>query len=291
MTQNALLSVNKYLLTIALTLVALSASSQMKPKLPGSDYQNFLKTQWWLGLRAGMNYAQPVPGNRYSSISPIDYESESLEKTYDQFNLPGILIGLDLSFYHKGFSIGLQPSFKQNRFSYSNQLEWNGDTDPETFSTRYKAQQRLSYIELPILFKYEVIQRGKVRPFVMAGMQYSILVGGDIKTDITHTDNSTGEPKEYDGGSVRINNKNQFQNYYGAFGGIGAGFDFFNIRTVLEVTYLYGISEITDPNQRNSHTELTTLGDANDDLKLNQVNISLSFVFPLRYIDNTYQPY
>ena len=48
----------------------------------------------------------------YFIFSPLDYESENLQKTYDVFNLVGGQAGLDLSFYHKGFSIGLQPTFK-----------------------------------------------------------------------------------------------------------------------------------------------------------------------------------
>ncbi|MFY0628388.1 MAG: outer membrane beta-barrel protein [Reichenbachiella sp.] len=293
MIQNAYLSVNRITLITAIffSSFAVSAQRNPKPKLPGSDYQNFLKTQWWLGLRFGTNIAQPNPVSRYTSISPIDYELEDLDKTYSEFNLPGIFIGLDLSFYYHGFSIGLQPSFKQMRYGYVNNLDWIGDVPTQNFSTQYDVEQRVSYIELPISVKYEIIKKGKIRPFILAGMHYSFVVGADKHTDITHTDYSTGEPRPYSGGSVSLNTKDQFQNYYGALGGIGTGFDFFNIRTVLEVTYMYGLSSITDTNSRNTTTELTTLGEVNDDLKLNQINISLSFVFPLRYIDKTFQPY
>lgn len=293
MIQNALLSVSRALLVLSILFLANDAMAQrnMKPKLPGSDYQNFLNTQWWLGIKMGMNYSQPMPGTRYSSIDPINYDADLLYKDYDQFNHPGVMLGLDISLYHRGFSIGIQPVFKSMGYSYSSRIEWTGDTDAETFTSEYKGKQNMSYIELPFSLKFELIQNGKVRPFLMAGMQYSFLLDANKKVDITHTDNTSGAPISYSGGNVSINVKDGFQNYYGALGGIGSSFDFFNIRTVIEISYNYGLSSITDTNVRFSENELVSLGDTNDEIKINNINASLSIVFPLRYIDKTFSPY
>ncbi len=293
MIQNAFLSVSKAAVVALLLLAAYPTVAQrnMKPKLPGSEYQNFLNTQWWLGIKVGMNYSQPIPGQRYSSIDPINYDLELLEKEYDQFNRPGVMLGLDISIYHKGFSIGTQPVFKSMGYSYNSSIQWTGDTEAQTFETAYESEQNMSYIELPLSVKYEFIQSGKVRPYLMAGMQYSFLLDANKKTDITHTDNQSGAPVTYSGGSVSINVKDGFQNYYGALGGIGAAFDYFNIRTVLEISYNYGLSSITNTNTRFSENELVSLGETNDEIKINNINASLSIVFPLRYIDKTFSPY
>ena len=274
-----------------LFLVTHTSFAQFGNKSTGSNLNEFLKTQWWLGLRIGANVAQPDPVNRYTSIDPIDYDVAALQKTYSSFDTPGVLIGLDISFYHHGFSLGIQPGFRQMKYGYFSDLSWSGNTDIEQFDTRYDIEQSVSYLELPVTVKYELIKQGKVRPFIMGGMHYSFIMGATKKTDITHTDYLSGQPRSYSGGAVSINTKDEFQNYYGALGGIGTGFDFFNIRTVLEITYMYGLSSISDPSGRFEVTELTTLGEVNDEINLNQINVSLSFVFPLRYIDNTFQPY
>ncbi|UXP30840.1 PorT family protein [Reichenbachiella agarivorans] len=260
----------------------------MKPKLPGSEYQNFLKTQWWLGLKFGTNFTQPNPGERYSSIVPINYDTELLEKNYKNFSEPGVHIGLDLSFYHKGFSIAMTPVYKMARYSYSSMVEWTGDTDVETFQSEYKVTQTASFIEVPLSLRYELIKQGKLRPYIMAGMQYSFSLSAKKETNIKHTDFITGTPQTYDGGTVTVDVKDEFQNYFGALGGLGFGWDVGNIRTILEVSYSYGLSSITDTNQRYSENQLATLGETNDETKINGVNASLSVVFPLRYIDKTF---
>lgn len=291
MIRNAYLSASKLLILLVLGFATNTVQAQYGSRYTGSNLGEFLKTQWWLGLRVGMNYAEPSPGTRYSSIDPIDYELEDLNKTYESFNLPGVLMGLDVTFYHKGFSIGVQPSFKQMHYSFMSEFAWEGATDAERFETMYETKQSLSYIELPVTLKYELIKRGKVRPFVMAGMHYSYLADAEKETNITNTDYMSGAPRAFDGGSVNLKVKNQFQDYYGAFAGLGTGFDYLNIRTVLEITYMYGLSPVSNSNRRYDADELTSLGELNDEVNLNNINVSLSFVFPLRYIDNTFQPY
>lgn len=264
------------------------AQRNMKPRLPGSEYQNFLKTQWWLGLKFGANFTQPNPKDRYSSVTPINYDTELLEKTYENFSQPGVLIGLDLSFYHKGVSVAITPVFKQIGYHYKSNLEWTGDLDTETFETEYSIKQTASFIELPISLRYEIIKQGKLRPYIMAGFQYSFALYANKKTDIKHTDYITGTPQTYDGGSVTVDVKEEFQNYYGALAGLGFGWDVGNIRTVLEVSYAYGLSSITDTDKRYSENDLVSLGESNDETNINGINASLSVIFPLRYIDNTF---
>lgn len=290
MIPNAYLSVSKILLVTLLCLLTSAAVAQRKPKvqLPGAEYQQWLKTQWWLGLKAGTNFSQPNPKERFSSINPINYDAELLEKDYRNFDQAGVFIGLDLTFYHKGFMMALSPGFKRIGYNYSSNLEWTGDTEAETFQTEYDILQQASFIEVPLAFKYEILHAGKLRPYVMIGMQYSFLIAARKTADITHTDFITGTAQPYDGGTVNVETKHEFQNYFGAFGGLGFGWDMGNIRTVLEVSYSYGLSSITDTDQRYSENDLVTLGETNDEININGINASLSVIFPLRYIDNTF---
>lgn len=283
---------SKLTLIAALMLgIQQGAVAQRKPKSLSSTFENFLDTQWWLGLRFGLNYTQPDPVSRYSSLNAIDYEKSALEKSYDVLAQAGAQAGLDVTFYHQGISLELQPTFKVMRYSYFSKLEWTGNSNADRFETRYDIIQSLRVLEVPLVVKYDIIQHGTIRPFVMAGLQHSFLIGAEKDTEITHTDYVSGSPEEFSGGKISLGVKDQFKNFYGAVGGIGVNLDAGNIRTIFEATYLYGLNSATKTGSLYRENELVSLGEVNDEIKLNNLNFSLSFVFPLRYIDKTFQPY
>lgn len=282
---------SKILIAVALLLCTQISVAQRKPKPLKSSFESFLDTQWWLGLRFGLNYTQPDPVTRFSALSPINYDEANLEKTYENFSQSGGQAGLDVTFYHRGISIGLQPTFKIMRYTYFSDLAWAGDETVDDFETRYDINQKISVIEVPLIFKYDLIQRGKIRPFLLAGLQHSFLIAAEKETTIMHTDYASGAPREYSGGKVNLGVKDQFKNFSGALGGAGVSLDAGNIRTILEATYLYALTPVTEKNNLYQENELVSLGEVNDEIKLRNINVSLSFVFPLRYIDKTFQPY
>ncbi|WP_109829662.1 outer membrane beta-barrel protein [Reichenbachiella versicolor] len=281
------------LLTVCFLLIAASTYGQrtMKPKLPNSDYKKFLKTQWWLGMRVGTTLSGPSAKETFSSIDPIDYEVEDLSKTYSKYKNPGVLIGLDLTFYHRGVSAGIQPTFKQLIYGYSSLLQWEGTTPEQTFESSYDSKQKLNYLDIPFILKFDILTDGKIRPFVGGGVNYAFNIGAEKETSIVNTDNTSGTPRSYDAGNFVVNNQDQFKNFFGMKFGGGVSFDYFNIRTAIDVFYNLGFTNVSDENARYELNELTTLGDVNDDLNLNHLSVAVSFLFPLRYIDNTFQPY
>lgn len=274
---------------LLLTMLAV-AQAQPKRKKPGQKPgSSFLDTQFWLGIKFGMNYANAVPQTRYSGFSPIDYDTDRLLKVYDRYALPGGQAGLEMTFYHKGISVGFHPMYQRSRYSYTNSLEWNGEQPTESFSTTYVSEQRIDVINVPLFVKYDVIQSGQLRPFVMGGMYYSFLTGAERKVEITQTDYSFGEPRQIDGGTLRLGVKDAFKNYYGWLAGGGVSYDYWNIRSVLEISFNQSMSSIT--REGASQNELTSLGDLNDELHYQHWVASISFVFPLRYIDKQFQAY
>lgn len=290
MTPNALSYGSRWLTCLLLLFVTTISVAQRKPS-PPSSFESFLNTQWWLGLRFGLNYTQPNPTTRYNVFSPINYQGETLDKAYESFSLPGGQAGLVISFYHNGFSIGIQPTFKIMRYGYSNAFEWVGASEEDRLETTVDVTQKIDVVEVPLTLTYEIIKRGKIRPFVLAGLQQSFMISALKKAEVTHVDFLGDTPQTYSGGSFTLGNTERMSNFYGAVGGLGTSLDYANIRTVVEVTYLYGLSPITANEDPFSENELVALGDVNDVLKINNINVSLSFVFPLRYIDKTFQPY
>ncbi len=289
MIRNALSLGSKYL-TLGL-LLFLSNLSVAQRGAQQSPMQAFLSTQWWLGLRFGINYTQPDVQQDYYIFSPLDYEAMNLEKEYGVFNLPGGQAGLELSFYHRGFSIGLQPTFKIMRYDYRYAMEWIGSGQADQLETVVDVEQVMQVVEVPLTFKYDLIQRGKIRPFALLGAQYSFLVNTQKKVKVEHTDFLGDVPQQFSGGNFNIGNTQHMRNFAGVLGGIGTSLDYANIRTVIEITYLHGLSPITTNDNPYSENELVSIGDVNDKIRLSNINAAISFVFPLRYIDTTFQPY
>ena len=279
-------NVRLFIALVLLVMATATAFAQVrkKPKNPNSS---FLDTQFWLGIKFGMNYANAVPQERASGFSPIDYDADRLLKEYEVFALPGGQAGLEMTFFHKGFSVGLHPMYQRSRYSFTNSLEWNGEQENERFSIAYVSEQRIDVINVPLFIKYDILQVGQLRPFAMGGFYYSFLTGAERQVTISQTDYSFGAPRQIDGGSMSLGVKNAFQNYYGWLAGGGISYDYWNIRSVIEISYNQSLNSITRKGV--SQNELASLGDLNDDLKYSHWVASLSFVFPLRYIDKQFQ--
>lgn len=237
----------------------------------------------------GVNYTQGFPETNTSGFSPINYSSDSLMKSYSDFALPGGHMGLEMNFYHRGFSASFQPAFKRSRYSYTNSFEWLGEQSSNRFETNYKIEQKLDLIELPLMLKGDLIRKGKIRPFLMFGGFYTLITSAQKDVAISQIDYSSGSALQSDAGNFSLGTKDAFQNFYGIAGGAGVNLDYWNIRTVFEVAYQKSLSSATRPNF--SQNELASLGETNDQVNLRDISISLSFVFPFRFIDQQFKAY
>ena len=275
-------------LVILTLLLCTHATIAQRNKAP--DYfQSFLNTQFWLGLRFGINYTNPIPSESFTTFHSLDDIDEVYEKTYNSFDKPGGQAGLHISLYHKGFSFEVLPTFKIERYSYFSELSWTGNDVTDDFETRYDLTQTLNVIEIPLVLKYDILRSGEIRPFVQAGLQYSMIIDARKNAKVTHTEFSTGEARDFNGGEFSLGVRESFKNFYGAVGGVGASFDFSNVRTIVEFSYLYALSPVTNTNNRFEENELVSLGEVNDKLGLNNINAAISLVFPFRYLDKTFQ--
>jgi len=278
------------ILSIALLFTSLDTVGQKrrKPSKPGSQAQEFLNTQWWLGIRGGTNFTQTTVINSFSGLNPINYSEENLEKEYQNFVKPAFHIGLDITFYHKGFSILTFPTFFRNNITYSSKLSWAGETERDQYETSYDVNQSITFLELPIAVKYDIIG-DKIRPFVMAGAFYSIAFDANKEVQIFETDYASGEAVQFDRANIKLNNKNEIKNNWGVLGGVGVSFDFWNIRSIIDVQYRYSFQSIVNSETRFNENTFSSFGEVQDDYSLQNYSASLSFVFPLRYIDSQFK--
>ena len=119
------------LLTGVATVSQAQRSSRKKPAFAGDNPFNrpqndFLDTQWWLGLKGGVVLTQPNLWESQHVFAPIDYGASRNASTYDEYNTVGLLLGIDITFYHKGFSVGIQPNYQRPPLHPTNQSELAG---------------------------------------------------------------------------------------------------------------------------------------------------------------------
>lgn len=284
----------KTCLLIALMLLSSLTYAQRKRspygggRPPGSK-NTFLEKQWWIGLKAGTNLTEAVPETRYSAMVPTNYAASLGDKAYDRFNKTGSQATLEITFYVKRLSLSLQPTYRHSRFTYSNQYEWfNPENVAQTLQLKYDHEQKTDYAEIPFLLKYD-ITGNKLRPYVQAGVFYSFLVSATQTVNISGLDLASGSANPLSYPSVIVGAEDLFENYWGWMAGAGLDYNVGNVRLVLDVSYKMGMSNVTNTQNRFSNDRLAGIGEAQDDLTINNVVISAGVLFPLRFLSTSFR--
>jgi len=276
-----------------LTTIAAYAQAQSKKRTSGfssrpNQQSKFLDKQWWLGFKAGTNLSQVSPIQRYTVMTPTNYAQELTDKVYESYSKAGSQATLEATFYYKGFSFSVQPTYRHSRVAYSNQYQW---ANPENISERlvlqYDQEQKTDYADFPLIIKYDIL-KGKVRPYVHAGIFYSMLINANKSVKISGTDYASGGTNEFSNDPVIVGAKDLFDNYWGLMAGVGVNYNVGNVRLVLDASWWKGMSNITNVDNRYSNDLLSGIGEAPDDLKLNNIIISMGVLFPMRFLGNSF---
>src|SRR5690606_24526501 len=255
-----------------------------------SKASSFLDTQWWLGLKTGINLTDAVSETPYAVFSPINYSAEGLEKQYNSYNKVGMQAGIEVTFYHKGFSFSLQPNYRRLRFEYLNDYSWvNTEIADQELTLNYTQEVSLDYIDIPFYLKYDVLRYVKVRPFLEIGAYYGMLAGAEKSVVVKGQDKASGGTNEFDGESMNVGADELFiKSSAGVLGGVGINYDLWKIRVSLDVVYRYGLHNVSDAKNRFANNSLSGIGDTMDDLSLNNISVNMGFLFPLRFISKNF---
>lgn len=256
-----------------------------------SRTRTFLDTQWWLGLKTGVNFTEAIPESRYAVFSPINYDPALLDKQYGGFQKMGMQAGIEVTFYHKGFSFSLQPNFRRQRFEYENQYTWqNPEVADQKLTLNYVQEVSLDYIEIPFYIKYDILKRSKIRPFIEIGAYYGRLSGAEKTVKVSGQDQASGGVNPFEGETLHVGADDLFiKTSTGVLGGLGINYDLWKIRISLDLVYRYGLHNISNSKNRYANNRLSGLGDTMDDLSLNNFSLNLGFLFPLRFISKDFK--
>lgn len=287
----------KYLPVLAFLLLSCIVYAQPKRRPPASfkkkakEAQNsFLDKQWWIGLKVGPNLTKATPDTRHSILTPTNYAAVLNDKTYDGFKQLGSQATLEITFNYKGIGFSFQPSYRLSRFTYTNQFMWDNSENPaESMVLHYSHEHKVDYADLPLIVKYDFTSN-TLRPYIQAGIFYSVLVNANKVVDISGTDFASGGTNEFSSEPLIVGAKDLFyKGYWGIIAGTGLHYNLGNVRLVLDMSYRIGMSNITNTENRFSNDRLSGIGDALDDMKTDNLVVSIGCLFPMRFLSTSFK--
>jgi hypothetical protein len=263
-----------------------SEAQLRKPKRSGGYRDPFLNTQWWIGIRLGSGFTKAKPTDRYSAFtSTQDPTTDVYDKKYKGFGRGGAMAGLEITFYFKGLCLSFQPNYRRYIFSYTNYYAWGDPTNPtNAYEINFSADQKLDYIELPLIFRYEPL-KGHLRPYVQIGGYYSMLNSAYKSTKVITTDYASGAANSYVSEELVSGSRDLFiKSNWGWLAGAGVSYPVGNFRLGADITYRRNTNVITNAATRYENERITGTGDIMDDVKLRNWTLAFTAVIPLRYI-------
>ncbi len=274
-------------LTLALLVLTTTVWAQ---KRRNPSYKDpFLKTQWYLGFFAGGNLSKATPSTAYYGYEPLNYEVRVIGKTYTGLKKPGAQAGLVFMFYTKGFTIGVKPGIHTYEVEHLTNVNWNDSNNPtNTLVIEYNHITNFNYLELPLTVQYDLL-KGKIRPYVGFGGYYGLLLNANRTVQRSGTDTASGSSGSFTNQAKTIGISNLFiKSALGLNGFVGVSYDPGNIRITMDVGYKFGLNNITSTENRYLNNDLTAIGEATDDLSLQNLYLNLGFVFPLKFISKNF---
>jgi len=261
--------------------------SQRRGGQASSASSPFAQTQMWIGLKGGLNMGKANPTDRYSVFTSTvsTDENKVFEKQYDNFGKKGFQFGLILNFnFYKYFTISFQPEINSQNFGYQNHYTWAGQNN-NSLDLIQKHRFQLSYIDLPLLVRFDIV-RTRFRPYLQGGAFYSRLLKADKFVEVTSTDNASGAKNPISNTNPIVGAKDLFlKAQWGLIAGAGVNYDLGNVRLGLDAFYKIGMNNITNSSNRFSDDRTTSIGDVLDGMKLQNIEVSFSVIFPMKYLE------
>jgi hypothetical protein len=287
---------NLILLCLVIVVGAFGQEKKKKPSAYNKQKQNqedekFLEKQWWLGFKAGTNLSKANVDKTYSIIAPTNYEASTIGKQYDNYSLLGSQATIEVSFYYKRFLLSFQPTYQHSRFSYSNSFEWSSTDEVNNHvQLTFDQEQKLDHAILPLIIKYDVYGN-RLRPYVQIGAYSAILLNATKSVTTTGVDNAAGGENQFATETINVGATDLFAKYHwGLLGGVGVNYNLGNnVRLNFDVIYKMGMSNISSTDNRYGSDRLAGVGDAMDDLTLDNISVSLGCLFPMRFLSSGFK--
>ncbi len=271
----------------------LSGPSLMAQRARSGMRDSFKGSQWYIGLESGMNFTKVNPGTAFQEFYR---PSESLEgKVYGKrFAHSSQQIGIKAAVRPtKHLNISLTTSYITYRYSYQQQFLWEDAENPDQHvNINYDHTVRLSYLELPVIVRYYLYSSGRFRPYVLGGAYYGWLVQANKQIVESGIDRASGGSTDYSNTPNTTFVKDMFlTSQAGYLWGGGFAYKPGTVTLTVDIMYKQGIHNITDVKHRfSSARSLPGFGNVQDNLRLSNLQVSFSLLFPLKFLTKSFNP-
>ncbi len=240
-----------------------------------------------IGIKGGANFHVPNQINRNSVFEAANTESNLFDKEYEPFynnvNHQFVFVGY-YKLTEKSY-ISFQPGISCNSINYSNTYQWQGESN--TFDSEYVFKHNLQFINLPVLYKYEFLNR-RLQPYIQLGVYYDFLANST--SNITKTETTEFGALEYNKESLGANDF-YIQSSVGSIGGIGVTYRFKRSKLGIESNFKYGFFNIADTQNRFNNSQITgKYYDTPDDFRIMNASISAIYTVSMECISKTTPP-
>lgn len=262
--------------------------------------ESMSKTQWWLGLKTGMNTTSVSVPESFTALSS-DF-NEGKKDYQSSFSRLGYQVALQTDFDIFGVvDISFQPGLRVLKYGYENNWLWQDSTGQAIYELTNLHNQTLTYLDLPLIFKFNFISSGQGKisikgkskkdikiktgggliAFVEGGGFYNKLLSADKK--ITQSIDNNGNETEL---LFQKNTNQSFINSsYGLLAGLGLGYDFQAVRVTMDVVYRKGFHNITrEANRYVDDVLVNDYYDVPDNIILSNWEVSFHVLFPFKFV-------
>src|SRR5690606_13981981 len=155
----------------------------------------------------------------YSAVSPTNYNYSDISKRYTSFVLVGSHATLEATFYFKGFSLSVQPTYQHSRFMYTNAYEWtSSQSESYRVELNFEQEQKIDHAIIPLVVKYD-ITGNKMRPYVQVGIYTAMRINASKEVTVKGIDFAAGGENEFSSESIIVGAKDLFaKNHWGLLG-------------------------------------------------------------------------
>jgi outer membrane protein W len=154
----------------------------------------------------------------------------------------------------------------------------------------FEQEQKVDHAIIPLIIKYDVYGN-RLRPYVQIGGYSAILINATKSVTSSGIDNAAGGENEFVNEPINVGAKDLFAKYHwGLLGGIGVNYNLGNnVRLNLDILYKIGMSNISSTDNRYGSDRLSGIGDAMDDLTLDNLSMSIGCLFPMRFLSSGFK--
>lgn len=236
----------------------------------------------YIGIHGGINFSQPQILGNYDIITLLDGEALQGRRYNSLFQNFGNQIGFSFILeFNDHIAIGLMPQMARYSYGYSSSIDFFSNDGTLASTTENTSKQRLNYLNFPLFVQY-TIRQADFSPYLIAGFSYGYLRNAQHDV-VTNTTIYTDEDELVFSQPASDNYSSEFiYSKLNLFGGIGAFYDLTLFRLAVDITYWYGLNNIS--NETNRFQNQTISGstyDISDDIKLHHFVLNISLLFPI----------